>query len=161
MRKENLCIIKCCLVVSAICASWLVSGCVSLKEAARGIAGTSTKILEESRPQAIVKQYELPYDDCYAKVKEVLKEKKLPKEKGAAEEKEAYIYREDKAKGMLAIYVSEDDTTPVGIFLTSLSPSKTQVEVSSPSIYAKQLISEKIETALKKGKEQAHEKEQL
>jgi hypothetical protein len=50
---------------------------------------------------------------------------------------------------MIAIYVSETDTTPVGLFFKEIDKSNTQVEVSSPSTYAKELISEKVFKLLK------------
>ena len=56
----------------------------------------------------------------------------------------SYIYTDDPKKNMLAIYVSEADTTPVGIFLKEMDASNTQIEISSPSTYAKELIAEKL-----------------
>jgi hypothetical protein len=61
----------------------------------------------------------------------------------------AYIYVKDIKKHMIAIYVSETDTTPVGLFFKEIDKSNTQVEVSSPSTYAKELISEKVFKLLK------------
>jgi len=38
---------------------------------------------------------------------------------------------------LIAIYVSSEDTTCVGIFFTEIDANNTQVEVSSPSTSAK------------------------
>jgi hypothetical protein len=56
----------------------------------------------------------------------------------------------DKSKNLIAIYVSEDDTTPVGIFFKVLDNTRTQVSVSSPSKFAQELISGKIFPGLEK-----------
>jgi len=106
----------------------ILSGCASLKECAQGIAGVSTRELEDGRKDAITKILEGDYDYCYSQTKEYLKKK------------EAHIYTEDAKKRMIAIYVSREDTTPVGIFFRGIDASKIQIEVSSPSTYAKELI---------------------
>jgi hypothetical protein len=111
-------------------------GCASLKEAAKGVAGISTKILEESRKDAVKKTFSYDYQACYDKVKSILREKG------------SYIYRQDPKENLIAIYVSEADTTPVGIFFTGIDANNTQIEVSSPSTAAKELISARIFSAL-------------
>jgi hypothetical protein len=120
----------------AVISVVLASGCVSVKEAARGIAGTSTKILEETRADAAAQEFNYDYGTCYTKVKAALKEMG------------SYIYREEPAKQLIAVYVSEEDTTPIGIFLKTVSDTSTKVEVSSPSTYAKGLISARLFTIL-------------
>ena len=109
-----------------------IMGCASFKEKCRGFLGTSTKVLEEGRKDAITKEFNYSHKQCYEIVRKALVKQ------------EAYIYREDKTKDMLALYVSDSDkapdTTPVGIFFKELAPEKMQVEVSSPSKYAKELI---------------------
>ncbi len=105
----------------------ILSGCASVKEVAKGIAGSSTKVLEDGRPAAVTGQVNYGYAECYDKSARVLKEAG------------AYIYA--KKKDMIAIYVSESDTTPVGVFFKSIDGSNTQISVSSPSLYARELIS--------------------
>jgi hypothetical protein len=56
----------------------------------------------------------------------------------------AYIYAEDKKKDLIAIYVSENNTTPVGLFFQETDNLHTQIEISSPSSFARDLIAEKI-----------------
>lgn len=108
------------------------SGCANLKEAVKGVAGISTNEVEKSRPGAIKKDFNLTYEICYDKVLKILK--KIG----------AYVYAADKSKNLVAIYVSEEDTTCAGIFFTEIGANNTQVEVASPSTYAKELIAGKL-----------------
>jgi hypothetical protein len=114
----------------------LTGGCLAIKETAKGIAGLSTKVLEEGRENGITKTFNYDYRACYNKVRDILKQ-------GTS-----YIYAQDIKKHMMAIYVSEEDTTPVGIFFTEKGASITEVEVSSPSTYAKELIAQRLFSAL-------------
>jgi|GEM_PF-1449587 len=111
-------------------------GCAMLKEAGKKFLGVSTKELQDLRKTSITRQFNYDYNTCYEKVKEALKEKG------------AYIYAQGKRKHMIAFYVSEEDTTPVGIFFNETDANKTQIEVSSPSSYAKEAMALKIFSAL-------------
>jgi hypothetical protein len=114
----------------------LISGCATIKEDAKKVLGVSTKALEEGRKNAVSKTFNCDYNSCYNKTQEILKDIK------------AYIYAQDTKKQMIAVYVSEDDTTPVGIFFKEADAKNTQLEVSSPSSYAREFISAKLFTAL-------------
>jgi hypothetical protein len=114
-------------------------GCATVKEAAKGFVGVSTRVLEEKRKEALKESFVIGYDSCYAKVKDILKEK----------DKESPIYAEDVQKKMIGIYFSETDTTPVGIFFTEEERGRTMVEISSPSTYAKEYIANRIFTGIK------------
>jgi hypothetical protein len=115
------------------------SGCnAGLKEGLRGFAGVSTKVLEDGLPGAATKEFNLSYAVVYSKAMDTLKQIK------------AYIYAIDNSRNLIAIYVSEEDTTPVGIFFKGIGKDRTQVQVSSPSSYAKGLISDKIFAGLDK-----------
>ncbi|MFA5410988.1 MAG: hypothetical protein WC321_03905 [Candidatus Omnitrophota bacterium] len=103
-------------------------GCAAVSEGAKGIAGLSTRCLEEARQNSLTQAFKCDYKTCYDKSREILKEM------------DAYIYAQDKKKGMVAVYVSSDDTTPVGLFFKELDEENTQIEVSSPSTYAKEFI---------------------
>ena len=116
----------------------LLSGCATIKEDAKKILGVSTKALEEGRKEAIKKQFNYDYNTCYNKIKAILKENG------------SYIYAQGLKKHMLAVYVSEQDTTPVGLFFKEIGTANTQIEVSSPSTYAKELISTKVFSELEK-----------
>ena len=87
---------------------------------------------------AIKEIFNYDYDSCYVEVKEMLLER------------DSYIYAEDSEKQMIAIYVSQSDTTPVGIFFKEIDSGYTQVEVSSQSTYAKETIAKRISNHFKK-----------
>jgi len=122
------------LVAIPCLLSTILLGCATIKDLPKGIAGVSTRVLEDSRKDALKKSFALGYDDCYAKVKDILDQGATP----------SYIYAQGPSKKMIAIYLSETDTTPVGIFFTEESATSTLIEVSSPSIYAKEEIAKKI-----------------
>jgi len=109
-------------------------GCAALKESGKGFMGISTKILEDTRKDALKKSFALGYNDCYLKVKNILSQSG----------KESVIYAEDHNKRMIAIYFSFTDTTPVGIFFTEEPGLNTLIEISSPSTYAKEEIANRI-----------------
>lgn len=116
----------------------LLSGCTTIKEMGKGFAGVSTQVLEDKRKDALKKSFALGYNDCYVKVKDILNMK----------DRESYIYSEDSAKKMIAIYVSQADTTPVGIFFSEEVGGSTLIEISSPSTYAKEEIANRIFTGI-------------
>ena len=107
----------------------LLSGCAGIKEVCKGIAGVSTQVLEDTRKDGLSQVIGYDLLTCHNKIKSILKEEG------------AYIYADDLSKDMLALYISEEDTTPVGVFLTEKSKGSTLVEVSSPSTYGKETIS--------------------
>jgi len=113
-------------------------GCLPLKEDMRGFAGVSTKILEDNRENGLKITFKHDYDSCYKKIMDVLVLNKC------------YIYANDPRKDMIAIYVSDEDTTPVGIFLKAIDGNSTLVEISSPSTYAKETISKIVFSAFEK-----------
>jgi hypothetical protein len=115
----------------------VLTGCASLSEGMKGVAGVSTKVLVDGRKDALVESFEYDYATCNTKVLAIL------------DDLEAYIYAKDAFDHLIAVYVSAKDTTPVGIFLKTIDANKTQVEVSSPSTYAKEWMANKIFTALK------------
>jgi hypothetical protein len=110
----------------------LLGGCATILEGAKAVMGISTKSLEEGRKDAIVKIFNYDYSTCYAKTQTILKQIK------------AYIYAQDKQEYMIAIYVSNTDTTPVGLFFKEIDTNNTQIEVSSPSKYAKETIAKRL-----------------
>jgi len=113
----------------------ILSGCASLKEAAKGFAGVSTKVLEEGRKDAIMETVSLDYATCYAKALETVKSHG------------AYVYSGDIKNHMIAFYVSDEDTTPVGVFFEERDARNTQWEVSSPSNHAKELFAKHLSSA--------------
>jgi hypothetical protein len=115
-----------------------VCGCSTVKDTVKSVAGVSTRQLESARNEAITKNFNYDYKSCYDKVKSALKENG------------SYIYAEDSKKRMIALYLSQEDTTPVGVFFSQINAANTQIEVSSPSAYAKEFIWAKILLALEK-----------
>lgn len=120
------------LVICIFLCSVLAISCSTMKETVKGIAGTSTKVLEDGRVNAIAKNFNFDYFTSYTKSLDALKEMG------------AYIYKQSLKEHMIAVYVSKRDTTPVGIFFKEVGPNNTQVEVSSPSLTAKGLISARL-----------------
>lgn len=130
----------CCLLAAVF------TGCSTVEEGAKGFAGLSTKALEEGRKEAVAKTFNYGYDACFVKASKILKNIGT------------YIYAQDRKKGMIAVYITEEDTTPVGVFLKVVDAQTTQVEVSSRSAYGKELISKRLfqilEYSLKDEKEE-------
>jgi len=108
------------------------SGCISLKERTKGLLGVSTREIESSRDLALKKDFAIGLDECYTKARDILKEIGC------------YIYTSDKAKGLIAFYVSRSNTTVVGLFLTKIDEANTRLEVSSPSSYSRDIIANKL-----------------
>ena len=120
-------------VLWATAAAFLVSaiaGCAGMRESARGFVGVSTKEVERVRSSAIIKSFDCDLSRCSGMVEQVLAKM------------EAYVYA--RKSGMIAVYISETDTTPVGIFLSADGNTKTKIEVSSPSTYGRETIAEKL-----------------
>jgi len=111
-------------------------GCSSVREGVnegvKEVLGISTKPVEESRKDAIRESFAYDYSSCYDKSLSILKETR------------AYIYAQDKKKKLIAVYISEEDTTPVGVFFKELDARHIQIEVSSPSTFARELIATKL-----------------
>ena len=118
--------------------SAVLSGCATVKEAGKGFIGVSTQVLEEKRKDALKKSFAVDYNRCYLKVKDILSQK----------DKESYIYAQGYKEKLIAVYLSSADTTPVGIFFTEEQGGSTLIEISSPSIYAKEEIANRIFTGI-------------
>ena len=138
--------IKLFLLFSIFC---FLSGCSGLKEAAKGFAGVSTKTLEEKREAAIKKDFSGDLVSMHDKIKDILKREG------------AYVYKDDLTRNLIALYISDTDTTPVGVFLTEIDKNNTRVEVSSPSTYGKEVISNIIFNSLDGTKKPKVEKGKL
>jgi hypothetical protein len=110
----------------------VLSGCAAVTEGFKGVAGISTKILEDRRPDAVSEVVALEQQAAFDKSLEIL------------QKKGAYIYSRNKTKGLIAVYLSGTDTTPVGIFFTPQPDGKTKLEVSSPSTFGKETIAKKL-----------------
>ena len=124
-------------ILCALCFIYLY-GCSSLREDMRGIAGVSTKVLEDNRENGMKITFKHDYNSCYRKIMDVLALNRC------------YVYANDPRKDLIAIYVSQEDTTPVGIFLKSIDANTTLIEISSPSTYAKETITKIVFSAFDK-----------
>jgi len=122
--------------VLLICALF---GCAATKEAAKCVLGVSTKELEDSRENAIKEKLNCAYSECYKDILEGLKSRGT------------YVYAQDTKNKMIAVYVSEEDTTPVGVFFKVVDDKTTQIEVSSPSVYGKEFIANRIKSIFSPG----------
>lgn len=114
------------------------TGCLSVKEYCKGVLGISTKSLEKGRKDAILKTLNFDYFTTFTMTLDALK--KIG----------AYAYAKDIKRHLIAVYVSSEDTTAVGVFFKEIDAANTQVEVSSPSTYAKELIADKLFKILEK-----------
>ena len=124
--------------LAACCIAIFLTGCAGLQETAKGVAGVSTKVLEDGRANAIKKTFSVDYAKCRDMVNDVLLENKV------------YVYARNEEKKMIAFYFTASDTTPVGVFFTPLNNSSTEVAVTSPSRYSKEFIADKIAAKFEK-----------
>ncbi len=117
------------IVLLAVCA--LLSGCATPGDTWKEFLGVSTKGIEDARVDALTKIFDCDYKTCYEKAETLLK--KMPN---------VSTYRKD--KGMIAVYVINPDTTPVGIFFKEIDSGHTQVDVSSESTPTKEWVANNI-----------------
>ena len=113
-----------------------VFGCANLREGLRGFLGISTKEIELVREKAIVKIVDYDYTSCYQKVEARLSELG------------SYIYAKD--EDLIAVYISQTDTTPAGVFFKKVDENKTQLEITSPAQDTKEYLAEKIFSVLER-----------
>lgn len=132
-------------VLSILWAVAAGAGCAAVTEAGRGIAGVSTKVLEDNRDSAVQRSYPVGLARCREMVEAVLADSKV------------YMYARNEQKQMLAFYMSASDTTPVGVFFVPQGTASTQVQVSSPSRYARELIADKIAAGFERGPDTARQ----
>jgi len=113
-------------------------GCETIKEGVKGFLGVSTRALEKGRKNAIAKTFDYDYFTSYTKTLDTLKIM------------DTYIYEQSIKKHMIAFYLSQTDTTPAGVFFKEIDANKTEIQVSSPSTYAKEYISRRLFAILDK-----------
>ena len=120
-------------VITLICAALILSGwwCPSPKEAWKVIAGTSTRDLECSRKNALVKIMGYDYGTCYVMTEELLK--KIPR---------LSVYSKDES--MIAVYYNTVNNTQVGVFFSEIDDTHTRVEVASQSPDAKAYVAKSV-----------------
>ncbi len=117
---------------------WILglAGCAYIKETVKQFLAVSTKEIEEVRDQAIVRIVDCDYSSCYKKVQDKLTEIG------------SYIYA--KRKDLIAVYISQTDTTPAGVFFRQIDKYKTELSIASPAKDTKEYLAEQIFSALEK-----------
>lgn len=125
-------VVFCCIIAFAgLC------GCAHLKEGARGVWGRSTKILEEKKAEGASERLPGTQQDLFAQAEKTLLKMGC------------YVYTTDAQKQLIAVYVSETDTTPVGVFVEAAGGAEAAVTVSSASRDAKEYIAKRLFALLK------------
>ena len=117
------------IAVSAVCL--FMCGCATPGNVWKEFVGVSTKGVEDARADALTKVFDYNYKTCYEKVEALLK--KMP---------HVSIYHKD--RGMIAVYVINPNTTPVGIFFKETDAGHTQVDISSESTPTKEWVANNI-----------------
>ncbi len=107
-----------------------LAGCACFKEGIKGSLGISTKEIEKARDKAIVKIVDYDYFSCYRMVEERLFEIG------------SHIYA--KKEDLIAVYISQTDTTPAGIFFKEVDRTKTELSIASPASDTKEYLAEQI-----------------
>lgn len=98
-------------------------------ELGKTIWGSTTRVLEQARANALAKTYDKGYWDCIRASLDVI-------------EKQGYvIFKKDEIKGYIVLMGIHGavNTTEVGVFFVELSDTQTRVELSSLSTHAKRI----------------------
>ncbi len=117
------------IVVLVACA--FLCGCATPGNIWKSFLGVSTEGIEASRGDAVTKVFDYDYKACYDKLEALLK--KMPN---------VSIYA--KTKDMIAVYVINPNTTPVGLFFKAIDSGHTKVEISSESTPTKEWVARSI-----------------
>lgn len=112
--------------------SVFLCGCASIGERMHGVMGTSIREIEASRVKSVKLVVPGDYDAAYAVVLAELKKE------GRC------VYRRERNEGLIAFYMSPENTTVAGVFLTELEGGRTGVEIASPSSYARNILKESL-----------------
>jgi hypothetical protein len=112
------------IILAAVMLSFALygSGC-SANYNLRALAGTNVRDLEAAKSSGKTRTFSMSYSDTYDKTLRVLSDNKLT------------VYGENRNKGLIIAmgFTKQVNTTRVGIFLTSVDESSTQVTISSLS----------------------------
>jgi hypothetical protein len=109
----------------------LLGGCATLEDIGASLLGISIDDLVIYKKDALKKVFDYDFKTCYEKTQKILKA--MPK---------VSIYSANRR--MIALYYSDPNTTPVGVFFERIDPTHTQVEVSSPGVDAKEWVAKNI-----------------
>ena len=141
MRSFKSVIILVSLTLVAVC----IAGCATTDDWFKELLGVSAASIESARKNAVTKVFDYNYRTCYDKMKKLLEE--MP---------QISIYA--RKRGLIAVYYSSVNTTPVGVFLKKIDEKKTQVEIASPSSSARDWVAKNLfaETVLPKAPVEAN-----
>ncbi len=117
-----------------------LSGCARIAEIPKEIWGSSTKALEDARPQAVSKIYDCSFTECFDKVLDIAKKETL----------EAFITERKKELIVLMGIKGSVGTTEVGVFFSEVETGKIKVEVVSLSPKAQETAAKMIFSGIAK-----------
>ncbi|MEI7999268.1 MAG: hypothetical protein WCH62_07190 [Candidatus Omnitrophota bacterium] len=106
-----------------------LSGCGTLCEFSKSIWGSTTRVLEDARSNAITKTYEKSYWDCFKVAANIISKKYV-------------LFQKNEVRGFIVVMgiPGSVDTTEVGVFFVEINDHKTRIELSSLSTNAKRLL---------------------
>jgi len=140
-------------------------GCAQTTEIAKTFWGSSTRVLEKARENAITKTYRCSFNDCYEEVLSLARKEpvyiKKYNEEGQEVDEEGKV-KEPDPDGFFDVFIDNRtkkhivvmgidgnvDTTEVGIFFSTPNLTTVKIEVSSLSSNAKRKVAEAIFKAL-------------
>jgi len=138
----------------------VLMGCAQTKEVARTIWGSSTRVLERERINAVTRVYDCSFDACFDTVVQIEQDRASKEEnievdvsdsavKGktldeVTERKRFTVFMKNRTKKYVVVVgiPGAVDTTEVGIFFTYVDPNSTQIDLSSLSSHAKRIAAE-------------------
>ncbi|MFH1190015.1 MAG: hypothetical protein V1682_04925 [Candidatus Omnitrophota bacterium] len=118
-------------MIAMVSVCIFICGCATSGNVWKEVVGVSTKEVENARPDALTKVFDLNHKTCYDKAEALLR--RMP-----------YVSIYHKDKGMIAVYVINPNTTAVGIFFKEIDSGHTQVDVSSASTPTKEWVANNI-----------------
>ena len=109
----------------------ILSGCSTVGEVSKTIWGSSTRVLEQERINALTKVYDKDYWTILKTAVTYL------------ENKGYIVFKKDEVRGVLIVMgvPGAVNTTEVGVFFVELNDNQTRVELTSLSTNAKRLLS--------------------
>ena len=119
----------------------ILTGCAQTSETAKVLWGSSTRALEKERNgNAATETFSCSFGECYEAVLKV------------AQEEEWAVFINDRAQRHMFIMGIKGsvDTTEVGIFFDPQSQSDTKIDITSLSSSARQKVSERLFSQLRK-----------
>lgn len=117
-----------------------LNGCARIMEPFKTMWGSSTRVLERARAEAISKTYSRPSDEVFREIAKI------------AQLQAWEIFIKDKKQGLIDVMGVPGgvNTTEVGIFVSALKENETKVEVASLSTNTKRIAAETLFAELDK-----------